>query len=127
MLNIDETCYQDDADIMYLIHRLTAAAADADVRTDMNVEDEYFSAIEDRDTAIMKKDQELKQRESELKQKESEIKQKDEDLKQKDEDLKQKDLMLKAMVNAMIEKGMNIQDISLLVNKDVAFLEELIK
>ena len=68
----------------------------------------------------MKKDQELKQRESELKQKESEIK-------QKDEDLKQKDLMLKAMVNAMIEKGMNIQDISLLVNKDVAFLEELIK
>lgn len=35
--------------------------------------------------------------------------------------------MLKAMVNAMIEKGMNIQDISLLVNKDVAFLEELIK
>lgn len=141
MLNIDETCYQDDADIMYLIHRLTAAAADADVRTDMNVEDEYFSAIEDRDTAIMKKDQELKQRESELKQKESEIKQKDkdlkqkdkdlkqkdEDLKQKDEDLKQKDLMLKAMVNAMIEKGMDIQDISLLVNKDVAFLEELIK
>ena len=108
--------------------------ADADVRTDMNVEDEYFSAIEDRDTAIMKKDQELKQRESELKQKESEIKQKDkdlkqkdEDLKQKDEDLKQKDLMLKAMVNAMIEKGMSIQDISLLVNKDVAFLEELIK
>ena len=155
VLNIDETCYQDDADIMYLIHRLTAAAADADVRTDMNVEDEYFSAIEDRDTAIMKKDQELKQRESELKQKESEIKQKDkdlkqkdkdlkqkdedlkqkdedlkqkdEDLKQKDEDLKQKDLMLKAMVNAMIEKGMDIQDISLLVNKDVAFLEELIK
>ena len=127
VLNIDETCYQDDADIMYLIHRLTAAAADADVRTDMNVEDEYFSAIEDRDTAIMKKDQELKQRESELKQKESEIKQKDEDLKQKDEYLKQKDLMLKAMVNAMIEKGMDIQDISLLVNKDVAFLEELIK
>ena len=68
----------------------------------------------------MKKDQELKQRESELKQKESEIK-------QKDKDLKQKDLMLKAMVNAMIEKGMSIQDISLLVNKDVAFLEELIK
>ena len=86
----------------------------------MSVEDEYFSAIEDRDTAIMKKDQELKQRESELKQKESEIK-------QKDKDLKQKNLMLKAMVNAMIEKGMDIQDISLLVNKDVAFLEELIK
>lgn len=60
-------------------------------------------------------------------QKDKDLKQKDEDLKQKDEDLKQKDLMLKAMVNAMIEKGMDIQDISLLVNKDVAFLEELIK
>ena len=88
VLNIDETCYQDDADIMYLIHRLTAAAADADVRTDMNVEDEYFSAIEDRDTAIMKKDQELKQRESELKQKESEIKQKDEEKKKQEKFLK---------------------------------------
>lgn len=61
LLNIDEHSYEDDADMMYVIHRLTAAAADADIRSDMNVEDEYFSAIEDRDTEIMTLGEELKQ------------------------------------------------------------------
>lgn len=35
--------------------------------------------------------------------------------------------MLKSMVKAMLEKGMSIKEVSLLVNKDVAFLENLIK
>ena len=35
------------------------AAADADIRHKMNVEDEYFSAIEKRDTEILLKDRKL--------------------------------------------------------------------
>ena len=35
--------------------------------------------------------------------------------------------MLKSMVKAMLEKGMSIKEISLLVNKNVAFLENLMK
>ena len=60
VLNIDENKYEDDADMMYMLHRLTAAAADSEMRQDMNVEDEYYKAIEDRDTAIMNRDKELK-------------------------------------------------------------------
>ena len=106
--------------MMYVIHRLTAAAADADIRSDMNVEDEYFSAIEDRDTEIMTLGEELKQQRAANKKQED-------TLRQQEDALRQQDLMLKSMVKAMLEKGMSIKEVSLLVNKDVAFLENLIK
>lgn len=106
--------------MMYVIHRLTAAAADADIRSDMNVEDEYFSAIEDRDTEILTLGEELKQQRAANKKQED-------TLRQQEDTLRQQDLMLKSMVKAMLEKGMSIKEVSLLVNKDVAFLENLIK
>lgn len=148
LLNIDEHSYEDDADMMYVIHRLTAAAADADIRSDMNVEDEYFSAIEDRDTEIMTLGEELKQQraankkqedtlrqqentlrqqEDTLRQQEDTLSQQEDALRQQEDALRQQDLMLKSMVKAMLEKGMSIKEVSLLVNKDVAFLENLIK
>ena len=74
MLNIDENKYEDDADMMYMLHRLTAAAADSEMRQDMNVEDEYYKAIEDRDTAIMKREKELKQKDEQLQQKSEQLK-----------------------------------------------------
>ena len=134
LLNIDEHSYEDDADMMYVIHRLTAAAADADIRSDMNVEDEYFSAIEDRDTEIMTLGEELKQQraankkqEDTLRQQEDALRQQEDALRQQEDTLRQQNLMLKSMVKAMLEKGMSIKEVSLLVNKDVAFLENLMK
>lgn len=40
----------------YIVNRLSMAAADSEMRQNMNVEDEYYSAIENRDTAIMNRD-----------------------------------------------------------------------
>ena len=57
VLTIDEDKYADDNEMMYVLHRLTAAAANSELRQDMNVEDEYYQAIEDRDTAIMQRDE----------------------------------------------------------------------
>ena len=105
VLNIDENTYEDDADMMYMLHRLTAAAADSEMRQDMNVEDEYYKAIEDRDTAIMK-------REKELKQKTEQLKHKDEQLQHKDEQLQQRDEQLKNIVKSLASNGMNIQQIT---------------
>lgn len=127
LLNIDEHSYEDDADMMYVIHRLTAAAADADIRSDMNVEDEYFSAIEDRDTEIMTLGEELKQQRAANKKQEDTLRQQEDTLRQQEDTLRQQNLMLKSMVKAMLEKGMSIKEVSLLVNKDVTFLENLMK
>ena len=59
ILDIDETAYTGDEEMMRIVHRLQAAAADAKMRHDMNVEDEYFSVIEKRDTTIMLKDKKI--------------------------------------------------------------------
>ena len=52
-LNFDETRYMEDDDMRPILHRLLMAASDADTRQDMNVEDEYYSIIEKRDTQIL--------------------------------------------------------------------------
>ena len=59
MLKLDESEYEGDAEMLRIVHRLTAAAADAKLRHEMNVEDEYFSIIEDRDTELMARKKEL--------------------------------------------------------------------
>ena len=91
VLKIDESGYEDDADMMYILHRLTAAAADAMMRQDMNVEDEYFSAIEDRETTILNMDKQIKE---------------------KDGQLKEKDEQIRKMVKAMAENGVGVISIA---------------
>lgn len=55
-LSIDEELYADNDDVLYILRRLKEAASDSKLRHDMNVEDEYFSAIEHRDTEILMRD-----------------------------------------------------------------------
>lgn len=56
MLELDENKYADDAEMAHILHRLQSAAANPDIRNRMNAEDEFFQALEDRDTVIMQKD-----------------------------------------------------------------------
>lgn len=53
MLELDENKYGDDAEMAHILHRLQSAAANPDIRNRMNAEDEFFQALEDRDTTIM--------------------------------------------------------------------------
>ena len=59
MLLLDDKAYSNDADMDYILRRLQSAAADSAMRHNMNVETEYFSAIEKRDSEIMMRDKEL--------------------------------------------------------------------
>ena len=56
ILNIDESIYEGDDEMMYVLRRLKEAASDNKLRHDMNVKDEYFSVIEHRDTEILMRD-----------------------------------------------------------------------
>lgn len=120
VLNIDEKKYEDDADMMYMLHMLTAAAADSEMRQDMNVEDEYYKAIEDRDTAIMKRDKEIQEKENELKEKKEQLQQQGEQLQQQGEQLQQRNLQLKSMAKALSANGLTISQIAKIagVNED---------
>ena len=73
VIDINEADYADDAEMMLIIHRLLAAAADAQVRQDMNAEEIYLQPIEDRDTAIMQLDKQLAEKEEQLAEKDGQL------------------------------------------------------
>ncbi len=147
MLRIDESKYDNDTDMARIVHRLLAAASDHELRQEMNVEDEYFKAIEDRDTAIMNRERTIKERDKQISeqneqikeldeqllQKEEQLSQKDEQLSQKDEQLSQKDELIQqqqdallAMARSMIERGMSIEDVATIMNKPLAEIHALL-
>jgi uncharacterized protein (DUF3084 family) len=140
MLNIDDSQYpEDDIEMQHIIRRLLMAATNAEMRMDMNVEDEYFSIIEKRDTEILQRDRriaeqnveiaakakELSQKAKELSQKDEQLSQKDEELSQKDEQLSQKDEQLRMSVRLLLESGLSIEDIASKLNIDKAQIEDM--
>ena len=54
IINLEENLYKDDPEMMQIIHRLSLATMSAEVRQEMNDEDEFFAVIEARDTQVMK-------------------------------------------------------------------------
>ena len=127
VLKIDEDKYADDNDMLYVLHKLTAAAANSEMRQDMNVEDEYYQAIEDRDTAIMQRDKILKEQSEQLSQKDEQLSRKDKQLSQKDEQLSQKDKQLRNMAKALFANGMTKEQISTMTGIDIANVVRLLK
>ena len=119
VLNIDEKKYEDDADMMYMLHMLTAAAADSEMRQDMNVEDEYYKAIEDRDTAIM-------QREKVIKQQGEQLQQQGEQLQQQGEQLQQQGERLRSMAKALYSSGMTVSQIATVTGMSESDVEKLL-
>ena len=98
VLNVNDTPFNDDEDMQYLLRRLLMAAANAQLRQEMNVEDEYFKALEDRDTALMMKDKKLAEQAEQLEQNKSE--------------LEQNKAQLKTMALLLSNSGMSVEEIA---------------
>ena len=140
VLNIDDNKFVGDEDMMYMLHMLTAAAADSEMRQDMNVEDEYYKAIEDRDTAIMKREKEIQQKEEQLRQKDDQLRQKDDQLQQKDDQLRQKDDQLqqkddqlqqkddqiKKIILSLYNQGMTLEVIASTIGMDIREVQRIL-
>lgn len=140
LLTIDETRYEDDADMMYILHRLTAAAADPMMRQDMNVEDEYFSTIEDLDTQVMKQKKQLSEQKDKLAEQDKQLAEQDKQLAEQDKQLierkkqlaesqkqlEAKDIQIKNMVKAMSANGMSHEMISDATGLTVAAIETIL-
>lgn len=89
VLRIDESRYADDREMEVILHRLTMAAADAEMRHRMNVEDEYYSVIESRDTEIMLKNKQLAEKSAQLKETSAQLKETSAQLKETSAQLKE--------------------------------------
>ena len=108
VVELDDANYEGDADMQYILRRLFKASSDAKLRQDMNVEDEFFQAIEDRDTAIMSRDKQLKEKDRLLLQKTEQLSQKDQQLSQKDQQLSQKDQQLSQKDQQLSQKDQQL-------------------
>ena len=150
----DEQVYSDDRDMERIIHRLTMAAADADMRHRMNVEDEYFSIIEKRDTEILLKDQQLAEKnaqlaeksvelteknaqltekdaqltekDAQLTEKDAQLTEKDAQLTEKDAQLTEKDAQLRTSIQMLFKAGMSAEAIAESLGKDIEEVRQLI-
>jgi len=110
LLSIDERAYTDDSAMERILHRLTMAAADADVRHRMDVEDEYFSIIEKRDTEILLKDKQLAERNVMIAQKDKQLQEQSEQLQEQSEQLQEQSEQLKEQSEQLQEKDSQLQE-----------------
>ena len=119
VLDIDESLYTGDDDMLHIVHRLLAAASDSKMRHEMNVEDEYYSVIEKRDTTIMLKDRKiaeqsaaLKEQDKALKEQDKTLKEQDKTLKEQDKTLKEQESLLRSTVKLLLNAGMTPNQIA---------------
>ena len=112
VLEVNEDDYVNDEDMAYILRRLQSAASNPEIRNRMNAEDEFFKAVEDRDTTIMRQ--------------EAIIKQKDADIKQKDADIKQKDAALLKAALALYHTGMGIEQIADTLNLEKTVIKAMV-
>ncbi len=126
VINLDDSLYQDDADMQHILHRLLMAATDADMRQDMNVEDEYFSVIEKRDTEILMRDRklaeqnvqlteqkaQLSEQKAQLSEQKAQLSEQKAQLSEQKAQLEQKNELLRSSVQMLLKSGVSLEAIA---------------
>ena len=118
LLNLDEKAYEGDDSMEYIVHRLTQAAADTEMRQNMNVEDEYFSALENRDTAIMNRDKKIKEQDKTISEQSNKISEQSNKISELNSQISSIALALKA-------KGMSVKDIAKITGMSEEGIEQI--
>ena len=130
---LDEKEYAGDSDMMYILHRLGLAAMDADVRQEMNDEDEFYSVLEARDTQVMKLNEQLTEKKKQLNEQKAQLNEKQAQLNEKtvrlaeaEAQIKEQKSQVKAMVKAMVGNGMTIEAVAKMMNKSEDEINDLL-
>ena len=126
ILRIDEKKYENDADMEHILHRLTMAAADADMRQKMNVEELYFSAIEKRDTEILLRDRHIAEQKEQLNEQKVQLNEQKEQLNEQKVQLKEQNEMLQKTIKMLLQANMSPKDIAKSLGKDIEEIERFL-
>lgn len=140
VLTLDEDRYTDDNDMVYLLRRLLAAASDTKLRHDMNVEDEFFSAIENRDTAIMARDKKIEEQDQLISEKNikiseqntmiseqsNKISEQSNKISEQSDIITEQNDLLKKMAKSMLSRGIAIEDIAVATGKSVESITQML-
>ena len=108
LMTIDDSLYAGDTDMEHIVHRLLMATADADVRQDMNVEDEYYSIIEKQDTEILMRDKKLAEQEVTLELQKNQLNEQKNQLNEQKNQLNEQKNQLNEQKNQLVEQKLQI-------------------
>jgi hypothetical protein len=118
---IDENRYaEEDAEMQRILRRLLMAAVSSDIRQDMNVEDEYYSYLEQKETEVMMKDRIIAQQDAQLSQQKEQLSQKDAQLSQQKEQLSRQETQLRASIKMLLDAGLPPAKVAESLGIDVA-------
>lgn len=115
-LTLNGDAYTGDANMEYIVNRLSMAAVDSEMRQNMNVEDEYYSAIEDRDTAIMNRDKKIKEQNKTISEQSSKISEQSSKISEQSSKISEQSAQIKSLASALKEKGLSEEQISRLLD-----------
>ena len=113
ILAVDEDLYEGDEELAHLVHRLETAAMDVELRRKINVEDEFFTELNNRDKKLERLDKLLSEKNSELCQ--------------KIEQLNQKNEQLSRLIKLLKARGLSAKEISISTGLSIKDVEEISK
>ena len=112
LVYLDMSNYENDRDMMYIVHRLGLATMSAEVRQEMNDEDEFYSVIEARDTQVMKQNKIISEQNAQINEQNAQI--------------NEQNAQIKAMATALHQSGMTIEFIATTINKSTEYVKGLL-
>ena len=112
-LNFDDSVYDSsDSDMQRILYRLTAAAADIDMRQDMMVEDEYYSIIKEQESKLYYGERKMAEMNAQLAEKEGQLAEKEGQLAEKEGQLAEKDGQLQVTIKLLLKMGQSEESIA---------------
>ena len=117
VIEVNENSYADDHDMQYIVRRLQSAIANPHTRKEMNIEDEFFKAIEDRDTTLMarekriqEQDKQLREQEGQLREQEGQLREQNQQLREQEGQLREQDQQLREQEGQLREQNQQLRE-----------------
>ena len=123
---LEATNYEDDSDMMYILHRLSLATMSADVRQEMNDEDEYYSVIEARDTQVMKLNEMVSKQYVQINEQTAQINEQTAQINEQTAQINEQTAQIRAMIQAMLQNGVSIDTIAQTLHKSIEEVKKLL-
>ncbi len=112
-IQIDDSEYFGNSEMQYVIKKLMMASASADLRRQMDVEEEFFSEIDSRDAKLKALGKKVDEQEQALEQ--------------KDRKLDEQSQMIRSMAQSMLQTGLSVEEIAKITNVSVERLREVMR
>ena len=110
--------------MMYIVHRLGLATMSANIRQEMNDEDEYYSAIEARDTQVMKLNKiiseqanQVNEQATQINDQATQINEQATQINEQATQINEQATQIKSMAQGMLENGMPLEMVAKMMNR----------